>query len=203
MKIVYFTFLFTVFTICQIFSQTKVNSISNSLTPQDTLTSEQDHLRILKLLGIDSLRPGPSGDPKDPNAANADESIANPYPNLPDPLKLNNGKKVSTPEMWWKQRRPEIKEFFDREIYGRMPVNVPKVNWEVVSVTKDTVKNIPVITKKLLGHVNNISYPLISVNIDLTLITPANAKGPVPVMMEFGFNFPANFNMTRPDEKIY
>ena len=202
MKIVYFTFLATVFTVCQIFAQVKVSSAAYSLNPPDTLTSEQDHLRILKLLGIDSLRPGPSGDPKAPNAANIDESIANPYPNLPDPLKLNNGKKVSTPEMWWKQRRPEIKEFFDREIYGRMPVNVPKVNWEVVSVTKDTVKNIPVITKKLSGHVNNISYPLISVNIDLTLITPANAKSPVPVMMEFGFNFPPDFKMTDRIKKL-
>src|SRR5262249_27705549 len=37
------------------------------------------------------------------------------------------------------------------------------------------------------GHVDNAAYPPISVDIQLTLTTPAEAKGPVPVMMEFGF----------------
>ncbi|MEJ2195524.1 MAG: hypothetical protein P8X73_11790 [Ignavibacteriaceae bacterium] len=180
----------------QSFAQLKVNSISDSIIPPDTLTAEQDHTRLLKLLGIDSLRPGPSGDPKAPNAANTNESLANPYPDLPDPLILNNEQKVTTSEMWWKLRRPEIKEFFDMEIYGQVPENVPEVNWEVVSVTKDTIKNIPVISKELLGYVDNSSYALITVDIKLTLTIPANAQRPVPVMMEFGFNFPPNFKMT-------
>lgn len=196
MKNKYYVFLLITLMICQTFAQTKVNSISDSLTPPDTLTAEQDHTRLLKLLGIDSLRRGPSGDPKALNAANADESIANPYPDLPDPLKLNNGQKVSTSEMWWKERRPEIKEFFDREIYGRIPEIIPKVTWEVISITEDTVDNIPAITKKLLGHVDNSSYPLIFVDINLTLTLPTSAKEPVPVMMELGFKFPPNFKMT-------
>ena len=47
------------------------------------LTSEQDHQRILDLLHITSLRRGPDGDPKSPNAANFDESKVTPY-HLPD-----------------------------------------------------------------------------------------------------------------------
>ena len=47
---------------------------------------------------------------------------------------------------------------------------------------------VPVITKKLIGHVDNSSYPLVTVNIDLTFTVPAGAKGPVPVMMEFGLS---------------
>ena len=70
------------------------------------LTAEQDHERIMRLLNITSLPPGASG-----QHPNLDESKANPYPNLPDPLTLNNGQKVTTPEMWWNQRRPEILEF--------------------------------------------------------------------------------------------
>ena len=66
-----------------------------------------------------------------PNAANYDESKANPYPDLPDPLVLKNGEKVTTPEQWWTKRRPEIVEDFDREVYGRVPKDVPKVTWEV------------------------------------------------------------------------
>src|SRR6185312_5646548 len=97
------------------------------------------------------------------------------------------------PEMWWNQRRPEIVEYFDREIYGRVPKDTPKVNWEVTSTARETNGGVPVITKKLVGHVDNSSYPPISVNIDLTLTTPANVTGPVPVIMEFSFVFPPGF----------
>jgi len=155
------------------------------------LTAQQDHRNMMEQLGITSLRPGANGmDPQAPNYANYDETKANPYPNLPDPLTLKNGQKVTTPEMWWKQRRPEIVEDFDHEVYGRVPANVPKVTWKVTETTEGTDANIPVITKKLVGHVDNSSYPAITVDIQLTLTTPAKATGPVPVMMEFGFIFP-------------
>ena len=152
------------------------------------LTSEQDHQRMMDLQHITSMRRGADGDPKSPNAANYDESKANPYPNLPDPLVLKNGKTVTTANVWWDQRRPEIVEDFDREIYGRVPENTPKVNWEVVSTTKEMNGEIPVITKKLVGHVDNSAYPLPTVEIDLTLTTPAKASVPVPVMMEFALS---------------
>ena len=104
-----------------------------------------------------------------------------------DPLILKNGQKVTTVEMWWKQRRPEIVEDFDREIYGRIPKDTPKIVWEVTGTINEKNGNVPVITKQLIGHVDNSSYPDISVDIRLTLSTPTNALGPVPVMMEFGF----------------
>jgi hypothetical protein len=163
----------------------------NSLPPPLTMTAEQDHQRLMNLLKISSLRPGANGNnPQSPNAANYDESKANPYPNLPDPLVLKNGKKVTAARAWWKQRRAEIAEDFDREIYGRVPKVTPKVNWEVSSTTRETNGAAPAITKKLIGHVDNSSYPSIQVDIQLTLTTPANAAGPVPVIMEFGFVFP-------------
>ena len=84
-------------------------------------------------------------------------------------------------------RRPEIVEDFDREVYGRVPKDVPKVTWEVTSTTEEKVGDIPAITKRLVGHVDNSKCPQIKVDIQLTLTTPAEAKGPVPVMMEFGF----------------
>jgi hypothetical protein len=49
------------------------------------------------------------------------------------------------------------------------------------------VGEVPVVTKRLVGHVESSAYPHITVDIQLTLTTPANAKGPVPVIMEFGF----------------
>ncbi len=152
------------------------------------LTAQQDHKLMMQTLKIEFLRPGADGmNPKAPNAANYNESKANPYPNLPDPLVLKSGEKVTTAEQWWKQRRPEIVEDFDREVYGRIPKNVPKVTWELAGATAEKVGDVAVVTKRLVGHVDNSSYPAINVDIQLTLTTPAEAKGPVPVMMEFGF----------------
>lgn len=152
------------------------------------LTADQDHQRIMDLLHITSLRRGADGDPKSPNSANYDESKAGPFTKLPDPLILKSGKPVQRARDWWERRRPEIVEDFDREIYGRTPANTPKVTWEVASTTREMNGDVPVITKKLVGHVDNSSYSLISVNIDLTLTTPANAAGPVPVIMELSFS---------------
>ena len=162
---------------------------AKSLPPVVHLTSEQAHQRMMRLLHITSLRPGANGmDPKAPNYANYDESKANPYPNLPDPLKLNDGKEVTTAKEWWEKRRPEIEEDFDRDIYGRVPRETPRVNWEVTKTTDEKVGDVPVITKELVGHVDNSSYPLITVNIKASLTTPAKAKGPVPVIIEFGID---------------
>ena len=58
------------------------------------LTAEQDHQRTMDLLHITSLRRGADGrNPQAPNAANYDESKANPSPNLPDPLIFKNGQR--------------------------------------------------------------------------------------------------------------
>jgi hypothetical protein len=169
--------------------------------PQRQLTPEQqaqlqaqqeatrkDHRRMMDLLNIKELRPGANGsNPQAPNYANYDESKVKPYGPLPDPLVLKNGKKVTSAKMWRQQRRAEIVEDFDREVYGRMPKVTPKVKWEVTSVTNEVKYDTPVVTKQLVGHVDNSSYPQITVDIRLTLTTPANATGPVPVIMEFGF----------------
>jgi hypothetical protein len=143
---------------------------------------------MMDLLHITSLRPGADGNhPQAPNAANYDEAKANPYPKLPDPMVLKNGKKVKTAKVWWSKRRPEIVEDFDREVYGRVPKVTPKVVWEVTGTTQEKNGDVPVIVKKLVGHVDNSAHPTIAINIELTLTTPANASGSVPVIMEFGF----------------
>jgi hypothetical protein len=182
-----------------VFSAATADSATNAppaSTPNfgggNNVVTEQDHQRMMDLLHITSIRRGKDGNnTNSPFYANYDEAKANPFPNLPDPLVLKNGDKVTTAEMWWKERRPEIAEDFDREIYGRVPARPPPVNWEVTSTTTETNGTVPVITKKLAGHVDNSSDTNISVDIQVTLSTPANATGPVPVMMQFGFNFGA------------
>lgn len=157
-----------------------------------TFSTQQDHQNMMEQLGIKSLRPGPSGNESAPNHANYDESKANPYPELPDVLTLKNGKKVTTPELWWNKRRPEIVEDMEKEVYGRLPKKIPAVKWTVDISEREMIGFVPVIAKKLTGHVDNSEYPLIDVNISMVLVTPANATGPVPVLMMFGrANLPA------------
>ena len=150
-------------------------------------TTEQDHRNMMEQLGIKALRPGPSGREGAPNPANYDESLANPYPNLPDVLTLKNGKKVTTAKMWWSERRPEILEDFSREVLGRVPVKVPAVTWSVKRTVNAKVGDRPVVARELVGHVDNSAYPAISVDIQMFLVTPADAPAPVPVMMMFSF----------------
>ena len=148
---------------------------------------------MMEQLGITRLRPGPSGNASATNAANYDPAKANPFPDLPDPLVTKNGQKVATAEQWWKVRRPEIVEDFEREVFGRVPKNVPKVTWTTVTQATDRVIGaMPVAAKQWVGHVDNAACPSIKVDIQMTLVTPANAKGPVPVLMMFGGGFGGN-----------
>jgi hypothetical protein len=151
--------------------------------------SREDHQLMMKELGITKLRPGPSGNPKAKNAANTDESKAAQYTSLPDPLVFKDGNAVKTAEQWEK-RKLEIFEDFDREIYGRVPVKTPAVAWKVVSEEDTNIGGISVNTKQLVGHVDNSEYPAIIVNIQMTLTIPKKKTAAVPVIVEFGWNFP-------------
>jgi len=171
---------------------------AGSLPAPVQLTSQDDHQRLMDLLHMTTIRRGRDGNNKEsPFYANYDEAKANPFPKLPDPLVLKNGKPVKKAADWWKLRRPQIVEDFDREIYGRVPKVVPKVKWEVTKTSNDTAGDVAVISKTLVGHVDNSAYPQITVDIQLALTTPANAAGPVPVIMEFGGGFGGGFGGAR------
>jgi hypothetical protein len=171
---------------CALAASAVASSQSSAVPPPVALTAEQDHQNMMDQLGIKALRPGPSGDEKAPNHANYDESRANPFPNLPDPLTMQDGRQVATPEMWWTSRRPELLELFSKYVYGRVPNLLPRVTWTVTAVDRELIGFTPVIARDLIGEVDNSSDPAIKVRIHMTLVTPANAKGPVPVLMMFG-----------------
>jgi hypothetical protein len=162
---------------------------ADSLKPLTAL----DHQKMMSALNISTLRPGPSGNPNAANAANTNESLASTYVQLPDALILKNGRTVKDSNTWFKNRRREIMEDFDREVYGRVPKKTPKVKWKLVSETRLLIGSIPVITKELIGEVDNSIYPAIKVEIKFSLTVPEGAKS-VPVMIEFGVNWPQNQN---------
>ena len=164
-------------------------------------TARQDHENMKGQLGIKVLRPGPSGRADAPNAANYDPANANPYPDLPDPLTLKNGEKVTTSESWREERRPEIVEDLEREVFGRVPKETPKVTWTIANQATDrVVGELPVVAKQLVGHVDSTACRAITVDIQMTLVTPAGSKGPVPVLMMFGGGFGGNGFPRKPGE---
>lgn len=142
-----------------------------------------DHQNMMDQLGIRAIRPGP--DPN--NQSTFNEANANPYKDsMPDALTMKDGTKVKRPDQW-PQRRAEILEDFEREVYGRIPDDVPKVTWEVTAATNGTSDDVPIITRTLVGHVDNSADPQITVNIQASFTVPTAATAPVPMMIAFGF----------------
>jgi hypothetical protein len=186
-------FAFLTFTcINALFAQdTTINGIK--YPKPSNLTAQQNQQQMMEQLGITQLRPGPNGNEAAPDHANYDTSEADPCPQLPAILTMKDGRNVTTPEMW-QARRAEIIEDYEREVYGRVPKNVPKVTWEIKVTDREFIFPgfIPVIAKQIIGHVDNSAYPLVNVDIKMILVVPMNVKGPVPVLMMFGApSFPA------------
>lgn len=142
-----------------------------------------DHALMMKRLGLRKMRPGP--DPNDQSTF--DEAKANPYKDtMPDVLRFANGVRVKSAAQWPARRR-EIQELFEREIYGRVPKNAPKVRWEVTGITPGMSGDVPTITKTLIGRLDNRSHPKVTVGIKVSFTVPAHTSHPVPMIMEFGF----------------
>ncbi len=113
--------------------------LASHAAAQTSPATEADHRRMLDKLGVKTLRPGVDGWNKAaPNAVNYDEAKAGPFSLLPDPLVLHSGRPVTTPEQWWKVRRPELVQIFEGEVHGRAPARTPAVTWSLVSETRAT-----------------------------------------------------------------
>jgi hypothetical protein len=140
---------------------------------------------MLDQLGIKKMRRGRDARVKD----TSDETTANPHKDsLPDLMTFKDGTKVKTAAQWPK-RRAEIVEDFEREVYGRIPRNVPKVKWEITSTREGESGGIATVTKTLVGHVDNSAFPQIKVDIQANFTVPKHRAGRVPILLQFGFGF--------------
>ncbi|MHA8068359.1 alpha/beta hydrolase family protein [Aquirufa ecclesiirivi] len=168
---------------------------------QDSILAERnrkiqvDYDQMLQQLQINNIRPGVNGNnPQAPNAANYDESKATIYPQLPAVLQLNNGKTVDSKRSWNYHRKPEIVEDFEREIYGRIPDNIPPISWKMISTENKTMAGFPVEVQKLIGTVENKRFPSISVQMEVTIGFRKDIKKAMPAMMELAWVFPPGMN---------
>jgi hypothetical protein len=142
-----------------------------------------DYRNMLDQLGIKKMRKGRDGRGKDTSL----EATANPYKeSMPDLMRFHDGGHVESADQWPK-RRAEIAEDFEREVYGRIPNNVPAVKWEVTSTREDESGGVPTITKTLAGQVDNSGFPQIKVTITANFTVPKERAGKVPVLIQYGF----------------
>jgi Spy/CpxP family protein refolding chaperone len=143
-----------------------------------------DHQNMMDQLGIKTLRPGKSGNNQ--TGKGFDEATANDWmPTMPEVLTMKNGVKVTSREQWTK-RRAEILEDFEREVYGRIPKETPKITWEISEPTQGAQGGVATLTRRIIGRVDNSAFPQINVSVNASFTVPANAPGPVPVLLEFG-----------------
>jgi hypothetical protein len=142
-----------------------------------------DYQNMLDQLGIKKMRQGRNARVKDTSG----EATANPFKDsMPDLMTFKDGTKVKTADQWPK-RRAEIVEDFEREVYGRIPTNVPKVKWEVTNTAEGESGGIATVTKTLAGHVDNSAFPQITVTIQANFTVPKQAAGRLPIILQFGF----------------
>ena len=115
------------------------------------------------------------------HVSNYDESKVPPY-TLPDPLALMNGGRVRDAKAW-RTRRAEIVRLYETEIYGRVPANAPSVQWQVRETDRAGLAGVAII-KHVVGSVGNTPD---GPRINVVVYTPANATGPVPLILMVNF----------------
>ena len=113
---------------------------------------------------------------------------------LPDPLVAADGSKIATPAEWREKRRPELLDFFTREMYGRSPVRPEKMVSEVFD--RD-----PWALDGKATRLQIAIYPggKPGPRMDLLVYLPNQATGPVPAIL--GLNFWGN-HAIHPDPGI-
>ena len=105
---------------------------------------------------------------------------------LPDPLTMQDGRKVETPEQWYSERRPELYSLFESEMFGRAPEGIP-AQYDTLCV------NEPALDGKALRTEIDITFKE-KCSMRLLIYTPADAEGPVPAFL--GANFKGNITVS-------
>ena len=113
---------------------------------------------------------------------NYDESKVPDY-TLPDPLTLENGKKVKDPKTWYNKRRKEILALFENEQFGKSP-DRGHVSFKVFE-TGTPVFNETTIRRQVTIYFTEDTS---NYKADLLIYLPAKAKEPAPLLLKIGFS---------------
>ncbi len=115
---------------------------------------------------------------------NYDESKV-PRFKLSDPLKTFKGRKIKNIKQWEKNRRPEILDFFTRNVYGKVPGNIEISKWQVVEQSDNALNGKAKRKQVELTFNNNGKTLYFSI---LIYLPKGNEKAP----LFLGYNFYGN-----------
>jgi hypothetical protein len=108
-----------------------------------------------------------------------------PRPELPDPLEIFRGGRVTARQQWFEHRRPELRALFEHYMYGKAPPAPGRVRAEVERTDRGALGGKATLKEITLGIGPEGAPP-----IHLLLVVPNARKGPAPVFV--GLNFCGN-----------
>jgi hypothetical protein len=119
---------------------------------------------------------------------NYDENLVPAY-TLPDPLVLQDGNRVKDVQTWWKQRRSEILQLYQTEVYGKTPSHTLAQSYQLISEEKNALKG------KAIRKEIKITFAKDDQKLSMILLIYLPKSGSqVPVFL--GLNFDGNQAIT-------
>jgi hypothetical protein len=109
-------------------------------------------------------------------------------PDLPDPLVMLDGTRVTTKDQWETKRRPELKKLFEHYMYGKQPSDRGKIEVKVLHEDGKAFGG-----KATLKELELAVAPLGAPPVHLLLVVPNDRKGPAPCFV--GMNFSGNHTL--------
>ncbi|MEX0939148.1 MAG: acetylxylan esterase [Pirellulales bacterium] len=105
-------------------------------------------------------------------------------PGPPDPLVMFDGQRVTSPEQWRSERRPELIALFQHYMYGTTPPSPNHIEAKIVRVNRQALGGKA--TKKEV----EITFPGAARPISLLVVVPNDGERPAPAFL--GLNFCGN-----------
>ncbi|NQT27391.1 acetylxylan esterase [candidate division KSB1 bacterium] len=129
-----------------------------------------------------------------PEEFNYDESKVPDY-ELPDPLVLQDGQRITDPEVWIKTQRPYILQLFEEHVYGKAPAKPENLQSELTSMDHTALDGSATRKQVTIYIGEDKNGP----KMDLLLYLPNESKSPCPLFI--GLNFNGNHTI-HPDPAI-
>ena len=112
----------------------------------------------------------------------------------PDPLKMQDGAPVTSPQQWREARRPELLRLFETNIFGKTPIGRP-ANLRIVARETETDARGGKATRLRVGVLFEGTES--GRQMEMLVYLPNQIRGKVPLFV--GLNFDGNYLTT--DEK--
>lgn len=116
------------------------------------------------------------------------------HPEMPNPLVMMDGTKVTTKEEWNEKRKPELKKLFQEYMYGYFPAKPDNLSFKVERVDPKALGG-----KATLKEITISFGPPSTPKLQMLLVIPNQRKGKAPVFL--GLNFTGNHTVLS-DSKI-